>query len=247
MLENLKPRPDTARSLQRYRRLAADYDRSCSRIEPLRARAVRELELRPGDTVFDIACGTGPSLPDLAAAVGPRGRVVGVELSPEMAALARRRIDAAGLSARVEVIETALENLRIDPPADALLLSYTHDVLQSPAALDRLLASARPGARIVVLGMKTLPWLWAWPMNLFNLYRARSYLTTYHDLQRPWRLLEARGATLRQVHSALWGSAYIAVGALPGRLPAARSRAKRQATSALSTQPRPAHSEEAKA
>ena len=60
-----------------------------------------------------------------------------------------------------------------------------------------------------------LPWLWGWPANLFNLYRARRYLTTYSNLQRPWRLLEERGARLREVHVALWGSAYVAMGTLP--------------------------------
>ncbi len=241
MLENLKLQPDAKRSLQRYRGLAAGYDRTCTRIEILRARAIRELDLRPGETVFDIACGTGPTLPDLAAAVGPSGRVVGIELCPEMAALARRRVAAADLVGRVQVVESAVEAMRVNPPADALLLSYTHDVLQSPAALDRMIASARSGARIVVLGMKTLPWLWGWPVNLFNMYRARHYLTTHSNLDQPCRLLESRGARLRQVHTALWGSAYIASGVLPGVC----SHGMQPAPSITSTHPRSAHSPKA--
>ncbi len=219
LLENLKARPDAAQSLENYRRLAPGYDSTCGRIESLRQRAVRELALRQGETVLDVACGTGPTLSMLASAVGPTGRVVGIELSPEMAALARRRVDTATLCASVEVIEAAVETLRLDPKADALLLCYTHDVLQSPPALDRLIESAKPGARIVLLGMKTLPWLWGWPVNVVNLYRARHYLTTFHHLRRPWQLLEERGARLRVVHSAHWGSAYIAVGNLPGARP----------------------------
>ncbi|MFZ2649667.1 MAG: methyltransferase domain-containing protein [Burkholderiaceae bacterium] len=215
-LENLRPQPDPTRALQNYGQLASGYDSTCTRIEALRLRAVDELALRPGETVFDIACGTGPTLPLLAARVGATGRVIGVELSPEMAALARRRIGAAGPGASVEVIESAAESLRPSAPADAMLFCYTHDVLQSPPAVERLIESARPGARIVLLGMKTLPWSWGWAVNLFNMYRARRYLTTYKNLDRPWRLLEARGAAVRVVHTALWGSAYIAVGTLPG-------------------------------
>ena len=219
ILANLRPRPDAARALQNYGQLASGYDSTCKRIEALRLRAIAELALRPGESVFDIACGTGPTLPLLARCVGPTGHVVGVELSPEMAGLARRRVAAASLGACVEVIETAVEALRYGLPADALLFCYTHDVLQSPAAVERLIESARPGARIVLLGMKTLPWIWGWPANLFNLYRARNYLTTYRNLDRPWRLLEECGAALRVVRSALWGSAYIAVGTLPGIVP----------------------------
>jgi hypothetical protein len=40
-------------------------------------------------------------------------------------------------------------------------------------------------------------------------------MTTYTNMRRPWRLLEERGAALREVHTALWGSAYIATGTLP--------------------------------
>lgn len=215
ILENLRPQPDAARALQNYARLAAGYDSTCTRIEALRLRAVDELALRPGEVVFDIACGTGPTLALLAARVAPTGRVVGVELSPPMAVQARRRIAAANVGACVEVIESAVEALRCSQAADAILFCYTHDVLQSPAAIERLIESARPGARFVLLGMKTLPWWWGWPANVFNLYRARSYLTTFTNLDRPWRLLEARGAVLSVVHTALWGSAYIAVGTLP--------------------------------
>lgn len=215
MLDNLKSQPDAARALANYRELAAGYDDTCTRIEALRRRAIAELALRPGECVFDIGCGTGPTLPLLAQAVGPTGRVIGVELSPEMAALAQQRIAASGHAGEVRVIQSALETLQVEQRADALLLCYTHDVLQSGAALQRLIQCAKPGARIAVLGMKTLPWLWGWPVNLFNLYRARRYLTTYANLDCPWRMLQQRGATLRETHTALCGSAYIASGRLP--------------------------------
>ncbi len=217
ILANLRPRPDAARALQNYSSLAEGYDSTCKRIEALRHRAVAELAPGAGETVFDIACGTGPTLVLLAQRVGPAGRVVGVEMSPAMASLARRRVDTAGVGESVEIVESAVESLRDGPAADAILCSYTHDVLQSPAAIGRLIDCARPGARIVLLGMKTLPWIWGWPVNLFNMVRARRYMTTYKNLDRPWRLLEKRGAALSMVHTALWGSAYIAVGTLPGR------------------------------
>ena len=200
--------------------MAKSYDATCTRIEALRLSTVQALELKAGETVFDIACGTGPTLPLLAGQVGPSGRVVGVELSPEMAAQARSRLAVWPDCEHVTVVQTAMADLglqvQLDQKADAVLMCYAHDVLQSTASIDRLMAVAKPGARIALVGMQTLPWLWGWPINVFNLYRARRYLTTYTNMDRPWRLLSERGAQLRLVRTALWGSAYLVVGRLPG-------------------------------
>jgi ubiquinone/menaquinone biosynthesis C-methylase UbiE len=214
ILDNLGAMPDRQRALINYRHLANNYDSTCSRIEALRRDAVRALDLQAGQTVFDIACGTGSTLPLLADGVGASGKVVGVELSPEMAAQARQRSGTGANAAVVRVECCAVEDFQPTVQADALLLSYTHDVLQSPAAIERLLAITKPDARLVLLGMKTLPWLWGWPANVFNLFRARRYLTTYANLSRPWGALEARGAEIQIVQTSLWGSAYIAVATL---------------------------------
>jgi len=210
VLDNLGAMPDRQRALVNYRHLANNYDSTCVRIEVLRRDAVRALDLKAGQTVFDIACGTGPTLPLLADGVGASGKVVGVELSPEMAAQARRRAGAGSNAAVVHVECCAVEDFQSTVRADAVLLSYTHDVLQSAAAIDRLLATTKPNAHFVLLGMKTLPWIWGWPVNVFNLYRARRYLTTYTNIGRPWAVLEAHGAKIEVIKTSLWGSAYIA-------------------------------------
>lgn len=179
---------------------------------------MRALQLRTGETVFDIACGTGSALPLQAQAVGASGKVVGVELSPEMAEQAARRAATLVTGAYVRVDCCAIEDFHPGEKANAMLLSYAHDVLQSPAAIERLLAAAQPGCRFVLLGLKTRPWLWGWPVNAFNLYRARRYLTTYANLDRPWAALEERRVEVNVVSTALWGSAYVAVATVPAAL-----------------------------
>jgi ubiquinone/menaquinone biosynthesis C-methylase UbiE len=215
LLENLAPSPDPQRALHNYRQLAAGYDATCTRIEVLRRQALHALALQPGETVFDVACGTGPMLPLLASSVGAQGHVIGIELSPEMARQAQHRIDGLALADRITLAQGAVESFESKRKADALLFCYAHDVLQSEAAIERLIAMSKPGARVAMVGMKTLPWTWGWPVNAFNLYRARCYLTTYAGLDRPWHRLETRGAVLRQVGSGLWGSACLVVGRLP--------------------------------
>ena len=215
VIENLSAQPSAPRAINNYRAMAKAYDATCTRIEKLRLATVQALALQPGETVFDIACGTGPTLPLLSDLVGPAGRVVGIELSPEMAALARNRVAVQAGCGNVTVLRTSMADFDASDKADAVLMCYAHDVLQSEPSIDRLLAAAKPGARIALVGMQTLPWLWGWPVNVFNLYRARRYLTTYANMDCPWRLLSFRGARFRQVRTALWGSAYLVVGTLP--------------------------------
>ncbi len=213
VLSNLDAQPNEMRSIKNYQRLALAYDSTCTRIEKLRHQAIEALALQSGETVLDVACGTGPALPLLAKKVGKAGKVVGIEQSPDMAQLAQKRVVATDAS--VKVVAHGMADCVHVYDADAALLCYTQDVLQSPKAVDQLIQACKPGARIAILGMKRLPWLWGWPVNLINMYRARHYMTTYHNLDRPFRLLEQRGAQFSIIHTALWGSAYIATGHLP--------------------------------
>lgn len=175
--------PDVALARQRYRDHAAGYDASAHRGQRWRQAAIDALALRPGETVVDVGCGTGLSLPALSAAVGAAGRVIGIEASADMAAYAQSRIERDGLrnaTLRVEAVGRA--DL---PPWDGILLHYVHDVLRDPAALASLMVRARPGARVAAVGMR-LPGLWALPLWPWILVRARPYMTTFEGLRQPW-------------------------------------------------------------
>lgn len=203
--------PDPALAVAQYRARAPGYDRLTRRMEPARREAIARLGLRPGDTVLDVACGTGRSLPLLAERIGPRGRIIGVDLSPEMLAIARERLAAAGL-VNATLIPAPMERARIPGPVDAILFCYTHDVLQSPPALANIFAAARPGARVACTGMKGFPW-WLAPLNLLVLAKARGYVTTLAGLGAPWRNLQLHVPGLR-VESLYGGLAYVAAGRL---------------------------------
>lgn len=212
VIDNLHAQPDALRSRASYHRLAQGYDATCTRIERLRLLAIEQLALKPGEIVLDVACGTGPALPLLSRLVGESGKVIGIEQSPEMALQAPLR---EGFNAyNTSVLVASVSDIQELDAADAVLMCYTQDVLQSEADINQLIKVCKPGARIVILGMKTLPWAWGWPVNLSNMYRARHYMTTYANLDRPYRLLEQRGAQFNTIATALWGSAYIVSGRL---------------------------------
>jgi ubiquinone/menaquinone biosynthesis C-methylase UbiE len=97
--------PNRGAAIAQYREAAPGYDRHMRRFARWQRIAVERLELRVGDTVMDVGCGTGIVLPLLEAAVGPTGRIVGIELSPEMALQARERVATQGWK-NVSVIES---------------------------------------------------------------------------------------------------------------------------------------------
>ena len=207
--------PDADARCARYRAHAAGYDASALRTLPLRYRTMWKLALRPGDAVLDVACGTGLSFALLVEAIGPSGRLVGVELSPEMAALAQARIERAGWR-NAELLVARMEDADLAPPTrpfDAVAFNFTHDVLHiAEAALDNIFAACKPGARVAVAGRKLLPWYLA-PLNLYVRWNNAPYMTTFDGLERPWAPLEPRVPDLAR-ESALGGIAYVGWGRL---------------------------------
>jgi ubiquinone/menaquinone biosynthesis C-methylase UbiE len=214
-MERSRGSPDREYALERYRSLAKDYDSATRRIERKRSRAIELLQLGPGDTVLDAACGTGSALAALSRAVGREGRVVGVEQSAEMLAIARER--CAGLELRnVSLVESPVEEARIPGLLDAVLFSYAHDVLQSPAALRNVFAAARPGARVASVGAKLYPPALSF-LNFWVRWRVRDYMSTLEGLERPWRLLQeyVPGFTVAEV--TYLGSGYVGSGSYVAR------------------------------
>lgn len=212
MLGNLRRSPDRPVALASYARLAARYDRNCRWLDAIRFEALDLLAAREGDTVIDVACGSGAMLPSLGRAVGSKGRVIGIEQCPEMAAIARERVALAGLK-NVEIINAPAEDVRLEAKADAILFCYAHDVLQSDEAVAQILRIARPGARIVSAGARLIGW-WAAPVNLWKLWRSRHYMTTYRGLKDPASRLARNCPDWRVIDTRVLGTSYLAVGHL---------------------------------
>lgn len=76
---NLHRHPNRQRSLLEYGKLVKRYDSTTTRIVQIREDAIGSLNLQPGQSVLDIASGTGETILTLAELVAPGGQVVGVE------------------------------------------------------------------------------------------------------------------------------------------------------------------------
>ena len=122
-------------------------------VKSLRRKAVRLLDLKPGSRVLDAGCGPGGSFPYLVDAVGPAGEVTGVEISPELASNARRRIEKNKWN-NVQVVVGDARNVQLPGKFDALLMMGAPDVYASSQALDNLFACLSEDARVVAFGAK---------------------------------------------------------------------------------------------
>lgn len=197
------------RSIAKYRRRAAGYDASTGRTSPLRLRTIDGLLLQPGDVVLDVGCGTGLSFEPLRERVGPTGRIVGVDQSPEMAQQAMQRAQSRGWS-DVTVVVGAIEDFRWPGRFDAILFNYAHDITRSPQAVANIFRHAAPQARVAMAGMKLFPW-WAGPLNLYALAKNWGWNGSVAGMRSPWDIVQRHVPDL-EVESTQFGMGYIARG-----------------------------------
>jgi len=140
----LRPEEQAKKAVRaRYGRLARIYD--WANLERLlysraRARAIALLDLRPGARVLDIACGTGVSFALIEQRIGPSGRLIGVDLTPQMLGRARDRAARNGWD-NVRLYESDVSNLST----------------QTLEVLGALGAGERFDAALCTLGLSVIP------------------------------------------------------------------------------------------
>jgi demethylmenaquinone methyltransferase / 2-methoxy-6-polyprenyl-1,4-benzoquinol methylase len=112
---------------------------------------VSRVECGPDGSVLDVATGTGAVAIELVRQKGCR--VVGIDQSPEMLAGAQARVEAAGLSDRITLVEGGAEQLPFpDGAFDALTFTYLLRYVEDPGAtLAELARVVRPGGIVAAL------------------------------------------------------------------------------------------------
>ncbi len=198
-----------ARAVELYARLAPNYDAETRFIAGIRKQAIAALNLRDGETVLDAGCGTGWCLPSLAEGVGAGGHVLGFEPSPDMLGIARQRVRALD---NVELLHACGETVALPRAPDAILFSYTHDLIRSRTSLQNIFRQARAGTRIVACSTKLFP-KWFVPGNWYLRHTHRVTITNFDSFDRPWTLL-AELCAQHQVRVTVPGSRYLFEGIL---------------------------------
>jgi len=125
---------------------ARTYDRSSAPQQEWATDVVARLEgIAPGATVLDVGCGTGRVTETLAMLV-PRGRVLAIDASADMVALAADR-----LGDRAHVWCQDVLDLDLDEPVDAIVSTAAlHWVTDHDRLWPRLAHALRPGGMLEV-------------------------------------------------------------------------------------------------
>lgn len=148
----------SAEAQRTYDRLAPWYDlveapferRACS-------AGLRLLDAQPGESILEIGYGTGHTLRALAISTAPRGVLLGVDLSWQMARIARRRLARQPAPPTPLVTQADARHLPVRHGAfDAVTMSFFLELLPTgdiPVVLAECRLALHPGGRLVVVSL----------------------------------------------------------------------------------------------
>jgi len=180
-----------------YRKRAGHYDFAVwtYRLLGLRERmyrrhAVAALSLRPGDTVVDLACGTGLNFQFLQPLITGEGRIIGVDLTDAMLDVARKRAQSAGWS-NIEFIQADMAEYEFPAGIAGVLSTFAISLVPHfDQVIHRGAAALRPGGRMVILDIKT-PQHWPTWMARCTAWVNRPFgVTLETTYRRPWESLQ---------------------------------------------------------
>ncbi len=205
--------------MKRYTHSAAWYDAvSAEQVYGIgREKAIVALHLVRGARVLDLGCGTGLNFPRLLAAVGESGQVVGVDRSPEMLEVARRKTtdlrpgNVVLVEADAEHLDHAAGPDALATPFDAALFTYSLSLMTDrDSAWRQATTLVRPGGRVAIVDMEPPH---GWARLLEPAARLACWLGGADIDARPWTLLE-RAAHDVQSWSLRGGHVQVRVGTL---------------------------------
>lgn len=205
-----------------YRKRAQNYDFTANlyyllgyREWAYRRQAVDTLQLQPGDTVVEIACGTGLNFPLYQEAIGPRGKIIGVDLTDAMLAQAQQRIADNGWD-NVELVHADARDYRFPASVDAIISTYALSLIpESGQVLEKGVKALAPGGRLALLELQ-VPKKWPdWLVNA-GVWLVKPFAVTDEWLaRRPWETIQQTMRTQLEdvtMTEMYWGLTYVIAG-----------------------------------
>ncbi len=134
---------------------AADQEKLDAMMQAMADVAVAAAAVQPGESIIDIGCGTGATALALADAVGPEGRVLGVDISKPMLDVARSRI---GERRHVKFIEADAATAHFEAgSADLVFSKFGVMFFADPeAAFRNIYKAMKPGGRLAFICWRAL-------------------------------------------------------------------------------------------
>ena len=141
-----------------YNKIAKVYDLLAEHSEqPMRDKGLAKLAPQPGEHILEIGFGTGHCLVEIAEAVGPQGKALGIDVSDAMVELTNNLLEKEGFADRAELTRGDAEAMPYeDSSLDGVFTSFTLELFDTPdipKMLGECLRVLKPGGRIVVVAM----------------------------------------------------------------------------------------------
>lgn len=178
----------------------------------LRAETIRCLCLQPGQSVLDIACGTGRNFPLILEKIGPSGKLVGVDYTGAMLARAQERAKRKGWK-NVELLQADAACIDLGQTFDTALSTLAIGVIPDYRnTLNRMMEHLNPGGRLSIGDAKRSSGIVGLSFNW--LAGLLGYGAAEDVSRRPWEILQGK---LDAFHYSEWfsGFFYVAAGSVP--------------------------------
>jgi len=205
-----------------YRKRARRYNFTANlyylvgfREHAFRKKAVDALNLKNGDTVVEIGCGTGLNFSLLQKAVGPEGKIIGVDLTEEMLVQAKNRIKDKGWN-NVELVHSDAAQFQFPDGIDGVISTFAITLIPE---FDEVILngckSLNKGKRWVILDLK-MPSNWLSYLAPLYIFITKPFAVTKDLMERhPWESISKylENTSFIELYK---GVAYIAIGEKAG-------------------------------
>jgi demethylmenaquinone methyltransferase/2-methoxy-6-polyprenyl-1,4-benzoquinol methylase len=182
--------------IQTYRKRAANYDFTANlyylfgyREWAYRRIAVEALKLKPGDTVLELACGTGINFPLFQDYIGSTGRIIGVDMTDAMLEQAQKRVAKQGWD-NVTLIQHDASTFQIPSQVNAIFSSFALSIFpDTEKVLANIASSLHLNGRLVLLELQ-IPAFWpSWIASAAVALMKPFAITDDWVVRRPWETI----------------------------------------------------------
>lgn len=183
--------------IKTYRKRASNYDITANlyyllgyREWAYRKKAVRALNLNPGDTILDLACGTGLNFPLYQKAVGPNGIIIGIDITDAMLVQAQDRINEFGWK-NVSLIQHDATTYHNTSSVDAVISTFALSLFPNPEhVLKNIFETLKPRGRFVLLDLQ-IPQTWPSLLKTAAITLMKPFAITQEWVdQKPWMTIQ---------------------------------------------------------
>ncbi len=158
----------------------------------MRETLMNMVDLKPGATVLDFACGAGANFPYIMERIGPTGRLVGVDYSADMLQAAREQQVEANSWKNVELIQSDAAEMHLDEQFDLVMCTLGLAVIpRYELAMERGWAMVKPGGLFGVADLKESERWYTLPIRFVTDIIDAAIIAD--SSRRPWSWMQGHG------------------------------------------------------